>query len=190
MSNLVSQVPAPTRATSGVIQGQVTAAAIASAGSGGTNGTATVTGTTGSGVPFQAAVTISGGAITAINAITVAGQYTAPPTNPAAEPVTGGGLTGATLNLTIASLATEVAPANPARRNYTFQPVSVTSHDWSLSETPGVSNPTYPVVNVAGCNQVSAMSSTVAGEKWVSSSPAAVYAYNDTPFAAFTANEW
>jgi hypothetical protein len=72
---------------------------IAAGGTGGTNGTATVTGTTGAGTKFQASVTISGGAITAVNSVTVAGSYTANPSNLAAEPVTGGGLTGAQLSL-------------------------------------------------------------------------------------------
>lgn len=77
----------------------VLSAVVNNAGSGGTNGTATVTGTTGTGTKFQANVTISGGSISAVNSITTAGNYTALPTNPSAEPVTGGGLTGATLAL-------------------------------------------------------------------------------------------
>jgi hypothetical protein len=91
--------------TSGVCtvttNGSVASATITAPGSGGTNGTQTVTGTTGTGTKFQASVTVAGGAITAIIAITVAGNYTANPTNPAAEPVTGASLTGAQLNLTI-----------------------------------------------------------------------------------------
>lgn len=74
---------------------------IANAGSGGTDGTQTVTGTTGSGTKFQAQVTVAGGVITAVLALTVAGSYTANPSNLAAEPVTGGGLTGATLAITM-----------------------------------------------------------------------------------------
>lgn len=87
----------------GVIsQTKVVSATIHAAGTGGTDGTATVTGTTGtvaSGTRFQASVTIAGGIITAVNSITVAGIYNTNPTSIAAEPVTGGGLTGAELTV-------------------------------------------------------------------------------------------
>lgn len=58
------------------------------------DGTYTVTGTTGTTSPaatyFQASVTYSaGGTVAVVNSITVAGNYTANPTNIAAEPVTG-----------------------------------------------------------------------------------------------------
>ncbi|VFU07955.1 hypothetical protein [Methylocella tundrae] len=78
---------------------------IAAAGSGGTNGAVTLTGTTGTGTKFTLAGTISGGVLTAIGSISVAGNYTVNPTNLAAEPVTGGGLTGATVNIKMAILA-------------------------------------------------------------------------------------
>ena len=81
---------------------QVVAATVAAGGSGGTDGTQTVTGTTGTGTKFQASVTVSGGAITAVLSITTAGNYTVAPTTP--DPVTGAGLTGATLNLTVGAL--------------------------------------------------------------------------------------
>lgn len=84
------------------VMGVVANPTIAAAGSGGTNGAAVVTGTTGTGTKFQANVTIAGGAITAVNSVAVAGAYTAMPTTLAAEPVTGAGLTGATLNLSAA----------------------------------------------------------------------------------------
>ncbi len=82
---------------------QVAAAAVASAGTGGVAGPAVVMGTTGTGVKFQANVTINGGSggIISVNSIALAGSYTVNPTTPTAEPVTGGGVTGATLNLTI-----------------------------------------------------------------------------------------
>lgn len=79
---------------------EVESATIGAAGSGGTPGTQTVVGTTGEGTPFQASVTVSGGGvITAVLSITVKGAYTANPDVLALEPVTGGGLTGAALNL-------------------------------------------------------------------------------------------
>ena len=80
----------------------VVSATIAAGGTGGTDGTATVEGTTGTvtgGTRFQANVTISGGIITAVNSITVGGVYATNPTSLSAEPVTGAGLTGATLNI-------------------------------------------------------------------------------------------
>jgi len=83
---------------------QVVSATIAAAGTGGTNGTQTVTGTTGTGTPFQASVTVSGGAITAVLSISVAGNYTANPTNIASEPVTGASLSGAALDVVMGAL--------------------------------------------------------------------------------------
>jgi Flp pilus assembly protein TadG len=80
---------------------QVASASVKAGGTGGTNGSATVTGTTGTGTPFQALVTIKGGKISAVNAITNPGNYTTNPTNLAKEPVTGGGLSGASLTLTM-----------------------------------------------------------------------------------------
>lgn len=78
---------------------KVQSATVSAGGSGGTNGTQTVTGTTGRGQWFQASVTVAGGAITAVLSITIGGAYSTNPTALAAEPVTGAGLTGATLNL-------------------------------------------------------------------------------------------
>lgn len=100
---------------------KVQSATVAAGGSGGTNGTQTVTGTTGTGTPFQASVTIAGGAITAVLSITVAGDYTVNPSNLLAEPVTGASLTGATLDLKMGVLTAtrtsggiyEVVPSNP-----------------------------------------------------------------------------
>lgn len=107
-----------------VLTTQVSGAAINAAGTGGTNGTQTVTGTTGTGTKFQASVTIAGGVITAINAITFGGNYTVNPTSLAAEPVTGAGLTGATLTITmgvrtLTVTAAGVFTANPAGLTFT-----------------------------------------------------------------------
>jgi hypothetical protein len=89
----------PLSSTAGTVVYSVQNAAVNAGGSGGTNGTQTVTGTTGTGTKFQASVTVSGGAITAVLSITVAGSYSALPTNLNAEPVTGASLSGATLSL-------------------------------------------------------------------------------------------
>ena len=75
---------------------------MAAGGASGTPGTQTVTGTTGAGTKFQASVTVSGGgAITAVGSITVGGSYTANPTAPATEPVTGASLVGAELDVVL-----------------------------------------------------------------------------------------
>lgn len=92
----------PLSATPGTLFYQVQNAAVVAGGSGGTNGTQTVTGTTGTGTKFQASVTVAGGAVTAVNSIATAGNYSALPSNLNSEPVTGAGLTGATLSLAMA----------------------------------------------------------------------------------------
>lgn len=90
---------------------KVVAAAIVSGGSGGTDGTQTVTGTTGTGTRFQASVTVSDGAITDIVSITTAGDYTANPANIGSEHVTGAGLSGAALSVTLGVLTAAITTA-------------------------------------------------------------------------------
>lgn len=88
--------------TSEYVLAEVVGAAIVNAGTGGTPGAATVTTTTGTGTPAQISVTIgAGGDIESIDDILAAGAFTVLPTDPGEEPVTGGGLTGATLDLTM-----------------------------------------------------------------------------------------
>lgn len=77
----------------------VQSATVAAGGSGGTDGTQTVTGTTGTGTKFTASVTVAGGAITAVLSITAGGDYTVNPTILTNEPVTGASLAGAQLNI-------------------------------------------------------------------------------------------
>ncbi len=106
---------------------QVVSATVNAGGSGGTNGTQTVTGTTGSGTKFQASVTVAGNAITAVLSITVAGAYTANPTDITQEPVTGASLSGAKLALVMGVLQNVVAdpglysaaPASPVAQGST-----------------------------------------------------------------------
>lgn len=81
---------------------KVVAATPATAGTLGTPGPAVVTGTTGTGSFFTANVTIDGGGgIDPAQPIEIVstGSYSVNPTTPANEPVTGGGLAGATLNV-------------------------------------------------------------------------------------------
>lgn len=98
---------------------QVTSITVVAAGSGGTNGAATITGTTGTGTKFSASVIIASGAISAITSLTFAGSYTANPSNVNIEPVTGGGLASATVAITMGPLTVTltnngVYTANPA----------------------------------------------------------------------------
>jgi hypothetical protein len=79
----------------------VLSATVNAAGSGGTNGVAIVTGTTGTGTKFQARGVIASGALTGPLTILNAGAYTVDPTSLTAEPVTGSSLTGATVGLTM-----------------------------------------------------------------------------------------
>lgn len=80
---------------------QVIAATVVSGGTSGTDGSVTITGTTGTGTKFQATGTISGGALTGALTVVTNGSYTVNPTNLTAEPVTGGGLAGATVSLSM-----------------------------------------------------------------------------------------
>ena len=105
---------------------------IAAGGTGGTPGSVTLTGTTGTGTKFQATGTISvGGVLTAITALTVAGAYTVNPSSLSAEPVTGGGLTGATLTITMGVNAVTFSAggaftANPTANTFTQNATSGT----------------------------------------------------------------
>lgn len=94
---LLASLPLATSA--GTAGYAVQQASINSAGVSGTDGIALVTGTTGVGVMFQISVQISGGSMIAIQAISLAGAYTTPPTDITNEPVTGAGLLGASLAL-------------------------------------------------------------------------------------------
>jgi hypothetical protein len=92
----------------------VVSATIVAGGSGGTNGTQTVTGTTGTGTKFTASVTVAGGTITAILSITLGGTYSVLPTNVNIEPVTGASLTSATLAIVMTSVVTMAFTTNNA----------------------------------------------------------------------------
>jgi hypothetical protein len=101
---------------------EIMSATVVAGGTGGTPGYALVTGTTGVGVPFEANVTInSSGQISAVNSIYYGGLYTTNPTSLAAEPVTGGGVTGATLSLITG--AVEAWISKPG--NYTVIPTGI-----------------------------------------------------------------
>lgn len=106
---------------------KVQSATVAAGGSGGTDGTQTVTGTTGTGTKFTASVTVASGAITAVLSITTGGDYTVNPTSLTNEPVTGASLTGAELHVVMGVLTTtifsggvySVLPSNPVAQGST-----------------------------------------------------------------------
>lgn len=125
---------------------QVSSATVSAGGTGGTPGTQTVTGTTGTGTKFQANVTISGGgAITAVNSITVNGSYTVNPTSLTNEPVTGAGLTGAQLNIKMG--ASTVITSTPG--SYTVLPSNpVAQGSTSGSGTGATFNAVWGVLSI------------------------------------------
>lgn len=95
---------------------KVITAAVVAGGTGGTPGAVTITGTTGTGTKFQATGTITaGGILSGALTVTVAGDYTVNPTSIAAEPVTGGSLTGTTVILTMGVLTVSVTTAGVYR---------------------------------------------------------------------------
>lgn len=101
---------ATTNGTILVTATQVVSATVAAGGASCTNGAQTVTGTTGGdgwsggSVKFQASVTVTGNAITAVNSISRAGTYYLNPTTLSAEPVTGASCSGAQLNIVMGAL--------------------------------------------------------------------------------------
>jgi len=123
---LADGAPYTVAATPAVVNVTATCLSVApvvnAAGTNGTTGYANITGTTGTGTKFVANVSISGGAITAVNSLISNGVYTVNPTSFTAEPVTGGNLTGATVtfgtgiaNVTIVGNTGQVTviPTNP-----------------------------------------------------------------------------
>ena len=102
---------------------QVVAASVASGGTGCTNGSSkTMTGTTGTGTKFKALVTVAGNSITAVNSISVAGNYTVNPTNLSSEPVTGDACSGAALAISMGVLS--LAPLNQPTGLYGIIPAN------------------------------------------------------------------
>jgi len=86
----------------GTLNTKAITATVVAGGTGGTPGAVTITGTTGTGTKFQATGTINGsGILTGALVVTVAGDYSVPITNIAIEPVTGGGLTGCTVSVSL-----------------------------------------------------------------------------------------
>lgn len=155
-----------TVATTGAVS-----ASVVSSGSGGPSGNATVTGTTGTGTKFQAVVTGHPG-FYAVIGISVVGSYTANPSNLSAEPVTGAGITGMTLSLsmgveTFTISNAGVFTANPAGGNFTQ--ASTSGSGTGATFTGALMGPNAVSVAVAGvyitypANPVAQASSTGTG---------------------------
>lgn len=111
---------------------QLVSATVAAAGASGTPGAVVLTGTTGTGTKFQINGTIGGGGtLSSVSSIVVAGNYTVNPTLLTAEPVTGGGLVGATLSIKIGVLTATISTAGV----YTVYPSNPVSQ--GASSGPG-----------------------------------------------------
>lgn len=94
----------------------VIGATIVSAGSGGTPGAVTLTGTTGTGTPFQISGIIgSDGTLSSVGAVTAPGNYTVLPAVIQNEPVTGGSLSGASLFLRVSGPTLQLVKRDLAR---------------------------------------------------------------------------
>lgn len=90
-------------ATATALMGLVAPPTITAGGTGGTPGAVTLTGTDGTGTKFQCTGVINGGGVlTSITAVTVPGSYSALPGTLTAGAVSGGSLSGCTLNLSAA----------------------------------------------------------------------------------------
>jgi hypothetical protein len=114
-----------------IMQTQARNISIVNRGSGGTNGSVRLIGVSGIGAPFQVQGTIAGGQLVSIDAVVTPGAYAANPVDITNEPVTGGGLTGATVSLQMGVLA--FLPVNLT--SYTDPPVNPAA---TLCSGPGV----------------------------------------------------
>lgn len=137
-------------------------------GSGGTNGACVLSGTTGVTIGdatsnaglFRVNATITAGAINAIGSIVSGGEYTTNPTSLAAEPVTGCGLTGATVAIIPWALTSTITSAGV----YSVAPTTVSVSGGSGQTYNVLTEPTqfyYGTDNTAAFNR--AQTAAVAG---------------------------
>lgn len=166
---------------------------IAAAGTGGTPGPATVTGTTGTGTKFQATVTISGGGIiTSVNSLTVAGSYSVNPTSISNEPVTGGSLVGAQLSIvmgvdTFAILSAGIFSVNAPSGNFTQ--ASTTGVGTGATFQQGVFGPHAVTVSNPGVYTV-VPSNPVAQDSTTGSGLGATFNLTSSSIAVFNDGDW
>ena len=175
---------------------QVIGLTLSDPGTGGTPGTATVTGVSGVGTKFTANVTINGsGNISAVNSITTNGSYTVNPTltfGEYLEPVTGGGLTNASLFLAMGVSTVLVAnpgvfTANAAGGNFTQ--ASTTGAGKFATFTGALFGPSQLTVQTMGVYSVAPTNPVAQG----SSSGSGLGATFNVTFAAasgFNTGDW
>lgn len=122
---------------------KVITATVVAGGTGGTPGAVTITGTTGTGTKFQATGTINGGGVlTGALTVTVVGNYTVPVTSIAAEPVTGGSLTGTTVALSLGILELVFVSAGTGYTSYpSFVITDATGINGSVTRAMTVQSP-------------------------------------------------
>lgn len=97
---------------------------VVAGGTGGTPGLTTFTGVSGTGTKFQLTGTINGsGILTGALTLTVAGDYTVNPTTLTGTAITGGGLTGATVAISMGALTVSLTTGGA----YTVNPTAITA---------------------------------------------------------------
>lgn len=129
VNNFQFRAGGPQAELNALLNSSVASATVQAGGSGGTNGAVVLTVVGGSGTSATLNGTIAGNALTAIGSVATAGSYTTFPPGPAA--VTGGGLVGATVNLT---------PTNNAALGFATTPI-VTSGAAALRNADAISMP-------------------------------------------------
>jgi hypothetical protein len=132
----------------------VSGASINSAGSGPASVTVIVTGTTGTGTKFQAQVSTNArGAVGVVNAIVNTGIYTVNPSNLAAEPMTGGGITGLVLGISMGVRQFTISNAGVFTANApggSFSQASTSGGGSGATFISGVFGPNIVNVAIAG----------------------------------------
>lgn len=139
-------------ATTGVYE-----ATISGPGTGGVDGTQTVTGTTGTGTKFTASVTVAGGFMTEVLSVVTAGSYTANPANIADEPVTGASLTDARLTIKMKPITFTVSITG----NYSTIPTNPVAQASSTGSGLGITlTATWQFLNIGVLDSGSGYDST------------------------------
>jgi len=164
-------------------------AAIAAAGSGGTNGTWEVYGTTGNGMRFVGNLTVAGGAASGIS-ITDGGHYTSNPTVPATMATVAPGVTlpaGATLSLTMD--VDLIYPSTPGVYDNGGVPASFTQASTAGSGTGATFDP-MPAYNsygmVYGTDDSAAFNAAMNPQFWAEPQSGAVIEVPERPCGLFS----
>ncbi len=176
----------------GTLDTKVITATVVAGGTGGTPGAVTITGTTGTGTKFQATGTINGsGILTGALVVTVAGDYSVPVTSIAAEPVTGGSLTGCTVSLSLGLLSFAITGNGTGYTSYpTFGVVDATGINGAITANMLVESPLVIVnggedINTAVTLTFSSGTTTAIATATVSASTQSVTATSLTNAGAY-----